>query len=97
MTETATATLTKWGNGQGLLIPKRICENLGLGVGDAVRITATEERIMIIPLKERAHRTKIVDLDELFEGYEGGYEPPSDWPSFGNETSWGGPVGKEIW
>lgn len=97
MTETVTATLVEWGDGQGLLIPKRICERLGLRVGDAVRITATEERITIIPLNERARRTNIVDLDELFEGYEGGYEPPSDWPTFGNEISWGEPVGKEIW
>ena len=97
MTENATATLTKWGNGQGLLIPKRVCENVGLGVGDTVSITANEEQITIVPLRERARRTRTLTIDEIFAGYECDYEPPSEWSSLGNEVSWGEPVGKELW
>lgn len=97
MTETATATLTKWGNSQGLLIPKRLCENLGIKPGDKLDITATEESITIVPVRERARRTRFVTIEELFEGYDGAYEPPSDWPTEGNEIDWGEPVGGEDW
>lgn len=97
MTETATATLTKWGNGQGLLIPKRLCENLGIELGDKLNITATEESITIVPVRVRSRRTRIVTIEELFEGYEGIYEPPSDWPTYGNEIDWGEPAGGEDW
>ena len=43
------------------------------------------------------HGIRPVDLDELFEGWTGTYEPPEDWPCVGDEIDWGEPVGKEIW
>ena len=97
MAETAVATLTKWGNGQGLLIPKRLCKNLGIEPGDRLEIMATEEYITILPIRERAQRTRHVSIEELFADYDGTYEPPSDWPTIGNEIDWGEPQGKELW
>ena len=97
MGETTTATLTKWGNGQGVLIPKRLCEKLGIEPGDKLNVTATEDSITIVPVRQRARRTRVVTIEELFEGYDGTYDPPSDWPAFGNETDWGEPVGREVW
>ena len=35
MTETK---LVKWGNSQGVVIPKRLCEHLGIRIGDPIRI-----------------------------------------------------------
>ena len=97
MTERAVATLTKWGNGQGLLIPKRLCQNLGIELGDKLKITATEESITIVPIRERARRTRWVTIEELFVGYDGTYEPPNDWPTDGDEIDWGEPEGGEVW
>lgn len=34
----ATTKLNKWGNSQGVLIPKHLCEYIGLKVGDPVHI-----------------------------------------------------------
>ena len=31
------------------------------------------------------------------EGFDGEYEPPTDWTLLGNEIDWGDPVGKEAW
>ena len=70
------ATLTKWGNSQGVLIPKSLCNKYGLSVGDKLII---EEGAAGIELKPQRRRfaTHPVDLDELFEGWTGTYEPVS--------------------
>ena len=59
------ATLTKWGNSQGVLIPKSLCDKYGLSVGDKLII---EEGAAGIELKPQRRRfaTHPVDLDELF-------------------------------
>lgn len=96
-TTTATATLTKWGNSQGLIIPKPICEALGVSVGDKLDLEAGDGNLSIRPQHKKYERTKRYTIDELFEGYDGPYKPPSDWPTQGNEIDWGAPVGKEMW
>ena len=91
------ATLTKWGNSQGVLIPKSICEKYGLSVGDKLVIEQGVSGIELKPQKRTYQRTHAIDLDELFDGWTGTYEPPSDWPLIGNEIDWGAPVGEEVW
>lgn len=95
----ATVTLTKWGNGQGVLIPKRICDQLGLRVGDKVTIDSDGRRIDITPQRQNFLRGRVVSIQTLFEGWEGTYVPPADWAGsgVGNEPDWGAPVGKEMW
>ena len=97
-TPSAQATLTKWGNGQGLLIPRALCDFVGIDVGDKLDIKANESGgITIQPHATRYSRTQHVDIATLFDGWTGEYEPPSDWPTVGNEIDWGKPMGKEIW
>jgi antitoxin MazE len=86
-----TATIRKWGNGQGVLIPKTICEQAGLAVGDKVDLLPDPSgtRIIINPETPRHRRRKKVTLNELFAGYRGDYQP--------TECDWGEPVGKEMW
>lgn len=38
MTPAAVTKITKWGNSQGVLISKNVCEKAGMGVGDNVTI-----------------------------------------------------------
>lgn len=95
---TAQVTLTKWGNGQGFLIPRALCDFIGISVGDKLDIEADGAGgIAIRPHASKFVRTQHVDIATLFEGWEGEYEPPSDWPTIGNEIDWGSPVGKEMW
>ena len=39
----STTKLNKWGNSQGVLIPKHLCEYVGLHVGDQVEITVNSK------------------------------------------------------
>ena len=91
-----TATLTKWGNGQGVNIPKAICEELGLTVGDRLSLVVLNGGIQMRPTSVRG-RTRKVSATELFDGWQGSYQPPADWPADGNEMDWGNLVGSEVW
>ena len=62
-------TIQRWGNSQGIRLPKGALNIADLHENDAVEIVASEQAITI--RKRRAHRT----LDELFAGYEGDYRP----------------------
>ena len=98
---TLTTTLSKWGNSQGFRLPKEVCELLGieLGAEACVSVNASESQVTLTfdKPKRSFRRTRKVTIEDLFEGYEGAYEPPADWPTNGNEIDWGEPVGKEVW
>jgi len=80
----STTTLSKWGNGQGILLPKRFCEQLGLKAGDKVQITAEKKRIIIEP-SDNEHT-----LEARMRNWDGEGKPLRD-------CDWGKPVGKEMW
>ncbi|GHT78468.1 multidrug transporter MatE [Actinomycetota bacterium] len=85
-----TATIRKWGNGLGILIPKKVYEDVGLSIGDQVDIQANPDGAIIMrPETPKYKRHKKVTIEELFAGYKGDYVP--------TECDWGSPVGKEIW
>lgn len=80
----STATLSKWGNGQGVLIPKHVCELLGLKTGDKVSITTEKEKIIITRPEEK------YTLEARLRNWDGKGEPL-------RKYDWGKPVGKEMW
>ncbi|MDR2108540.1 MAG: hypothetical protein LBP28_03655 [Coriobacteriales bacterium] len=82
--------LRKWGNGRGVLIPKKTCDESGVSVGDALAVTVSSDGTIVLrPLGKRVQRHRKVTISELFEGYSGDYQP--------TEAVWGEPQGKEIW
>ena len=77
-------TIGKWGNSQGIRIPKRYLDQLGLRIGEKVEIKIEDGKIVIIPLKNK--RKPKIHINQLFkEDYEENKE--FDW----------GQVGKEVW
>ena len=90
----STATLTKWGNSQGVIIPKPLAHEAGLALGDTVDLSVKEGNIIISPV---VRRTTKVTMDELLETWNGTYEPPDDYPTIGNEIDWGEPSENEVW
>ena len=77
-------TISKWGNSQGIRIPKKYLDQLGLKVGEKVDIKIEDGKIVIIPIKNK--RKPKIDINQLFkEDYEEN-----------KEFEWG-QVGKEIW
>ncbi|MHB1394431.1 MAG: AbrB/MazE/SpoVT family DNA-binding domain-containing protein [Clostridia bacterium] len=80
------AKVKKWGNSQGIRIPKHILERASIREGDIVEISADEDKIIIFPQKKSL---KKYTIGSLFEGYSGEHGA--------KEVEWGPPVGKEEW
>ncbi len=75
--------ITKWGNSQGIRIPKKYLKQLGLRVGDKVELKVENGKLVIVPMKLK--RKPKIDINALFKEY---IET--------EEYEWG-QVGKEIW
>lgn len=81
-----TSKIIKWGNSQGIRLPKHILDSANLADNDVVEIIAKKDSIIIKKVKtKKAHKT----IQERFEGFSGEYEP--------TEIDWGKPEGKELW
>lgn len=80
-----TARIQKWGNSQGLRLTKHLLEDAHLHIGDEVEIIASEQQIIIKPIRKTKNR---FDLKHLIETIPENYTPYED-----IETS----VGKEVW
>lgn len=79
------ATIQKWGNSQGIRIPKAFLEAVGLAENDCVELERVDNSIVI----RKAIPSKTVTLDEIFAGYSESY--------VAEELDWGEPVGREVW
>jgi len=91
-------TIQKWGNSQGIRLPKFILESAELRENDQVDVTVDNESIII--KKTTRKRRARVSLEERLEAY---YQKPIDeilaeeelyTP---HEQDWGKPVGREYW
>ena len=78
-----TTKIQRWGNSQGIRIPKFILEALNWNDDEELVMTAENDKIVI---KKAVTRMNIKDL---FADYDGEYAPV--------EVDWGKPVGKEAW
>jgi len=78
------ATIQKWGNSQGVRLPKVFLDELNMREGSEVEILKQDN---IIIIKNAAPRRKTIQ--ELFAGYDDDYTP--------EEIDWGNPVGNEVW
>ncbi len=78
--------LQKWGNSQGIRIPKAILEILKWDENESLELTTKKDQV-IIKRSVKIHKRK--NIKELFANYKGDYKP--------TEFDWGKPVGKEIW
>jgi antitoxin MazE len=57
-----TATLSNWGNSQGLRFPKDIMRELSLTVGDKLKIFIENQKIVLEPIKKERVKYNIDDL-----------------------------------
>ena len=88
-----TTTIVKWGNSQGIRLPKLFLESLNLKDNDVVDILTDNGKIII----QKSHQSKT--LKQRVEAFYGKdfetvlKENPYEY----NEVDWGQPVGDEIW
>lgn len=80
-----TVNIQKWGNSQGIRIPKYILNELAWSDDEIVDVSIEGGKIVI----ERITPPQKKNIKELFEGFDGKYEP--------SEFDWGGPSGMEVW
>ena len=50
------AAVRKLGNSSGVIIPKSVLDEVGVGVGDAMEMSLEEGRIVLAPVRRRARR-----------------------------------------
>jgi antitoxin component of MazEF toxin-antitoxin module len=73
MKDTATATLTKWGNSQGFIIPKDICGASRFKIGDRAVIQVDELGRIVLTHETvpRYARKRVISLEEFASGWTG--------------------------
>lgn len=74
----------KWGNSQGVRIPKSVLNELNITNGQPLELSVVDGGIFIKTI-ERKRKS----IQELFEGYSGDYKC--------EEVDWGEKVGNEEW
>ncbi|MCL2137725.1 MAG: AbrB/MazE/SpoVT family DNA-binding domain-containing protein [Coriobacteriia bacterium] len=80
--------LAKWGNGQGVRIPKAICEQIGASVGDIVNIWVGPDNTLVLSfLKAKYQRRRIATMDDLLRNRKG---------SIPSVDLWGEDIGAEV-
>ena len=80
-------TLSKWGNSQGLRIPKSILESSEISENDHVEIKSKPNIILI---KKKEKKLGRINIKNLFKDFNGEYEKI-------DEIDFGKKEGKEIW
>ena len=76
----------KWGNSQGIRIPKNLLKNTNIHIGEEVNIAIQDGKI-IIEATNKIHGR--YSIDELAKKMPDGYNL--------REEYWGDSVGKEVW
>ncbi|MCL2213230.1 MAG: AbrB/MazE/SpoVT family DNA-binding domain-containing protein [Oscillospiraceae bacterium] len=81
-----TTNIKKWGNSQGIRLPKQLLDAVKFSDNDTVEIFVENDGLVIKKVtKPTAQKT----LRELLDGFEGEY--------IAEEWDMGSPVGKEVW
>ncbi len=78
--------IQKWGNSQGIRIPKKLLKNTHFRIGEDVDIRVHAGRIIVAPTHKIHGR---YDINDLAKKMPKKYKP--------EEEDWGAPVGKEVW
>lgn len=87
-----TTVINKWGNSNGVRLPKALLDMLGLSDGDAMRLYVDRADQSIILKKDR-QKLRLEERLEKFYGMPIDQIPPVN----AEEVDWGSPVGKEEW
>jgi antitoxin MazE len=76
----------KWGNSQGLRLPKHVLEDAHISIGDDVDVTVRDGFIVIAPVRKMRGKHTLQELVAKI---------PEDYAT--KEIDWGEPVGREAW
>ena len=74
------AAVRKLGNSSGVIIPKSVLDEIGVGVGDAMEMSLEEGRIVLAPVRRRAR----AGWDKASRDIAEAADDALVWPEFGN-------------
>lgn len=80
-----TATISKWGNSQGLRFPKDIMKDLHLAIGDKVNIFIQDNKVIIEPIQKEKIK---YDINELVSKIPKEYRAKEEFTSFVGQEEW---------
>ena len=80
-----TAIIQKWGNSQGIRIPRVVLDTVKWSENEQIVIIVDDGKLIL----EKANQFNRKNIKELFKDYKENYEP--------TEIDWGEPKGAEIW
>ena len=84
-------TIVKWGNSQGIRLPKAFLKNINIVENDTVDVILEKEQIIIKKSNVKIHKTTKERLIDFY-GLEFNKKHTSQ-----KEIEWGDPVGEELW
>ena len=78
-------TLSKWGNSLSVRLPQKLLNQFGLSQDDKFEFSATDEEIILKPVKKQTA------IQKLFEGYDSSQPYPYE------RVDKGGAIGEELY
>lgn len=92
-----TTQIQKWGNSQGVRVPKFMLESLNINESDSVEIDVERDCIVIKkkPMKVVEHQTLEKRLESFYGKSIEDIKPEE--VEQDSEYNWGEPTGAEIW
>lgn len=81
-----TTAIKKWGNSQGIIIPKSLLHSSKWQQDEKITLRIEDKKILI----EQVPENKPKNIKELFKGFN----PKNYTP---REIDWGNPSGDEVW
>ena len=70
--DTMNITIKKWGNSQGIILPKLVLDSLGFGIDDNLDLEIQNNKIVLSKARENFDDFSDLILEDLIkEGYEG--------------------------
>jgi len=86
-------TVVKWGNSQGIRLPKAFLQDIKISANDPVDIRIENEKIIIKKIDKKSHKTV---KQRLTDFYGKNYMKQTS-ANANKEIDWGQPIGNEIW
>jgi len=80
-----TATISKWGNSQGVRFPKDIMKDLHLSIGDKVKIFIEDNKAIVEPIKKEKIQ---YNIEELVAKIPADYKPSEEFISVMGNEEW---------
>jgi antitoxin MazE len=79
------ATISTWGNSQGLRFPKDVMKELHLSIGDKVKVLVENQKIVLEPIKKSRHK---YDINELVKKIPQNYRANEEFDSKVGQEEW---------